>query len=266
MQKELRAHLEDTLEKFNAFPTRMTREEDIRSLIEQLFPIATDKELVRLGPADDGGYLVPDDLDGISTCFSPGVSSISGFELDCANLGMQVYLADRSVDRPAEEHKNFHFTKKFIGSTAVEGFTTLERWVSGASVERESDLMLQMDVEGYEFEIFLSCNEALINRFRIIVAEFHMLDQLWNAPFFRIANSTFNKILKTHACVHIHPNNCCGTIQKRGLSIPRVMEFTFLRRDRIRKSAFQTSFPHALDGHNTPNQPLLLPKCWYRQP
>ena len=30
-----------------------------------------------IGGAGDGGYLVPDDLDGIEYCFSPGVNLIS---------------------------------------------------------------------------------------------------------------------------------------------------------------------------------------------
>lgn len=38
------------------------------------------KDLIRLGPNGDGGYLVPDDLTGIEACFSPGVCATSEFE------------------------------------------------------------------------------------------------------------------------------------------------------------------------------------------
>ncbi len=103
-----------------------------------------------------------------------------------------------------------------------------------------------------------------MNRFRIIVAEFHQLHQLWSLPFYKLAGRTFEKILETHACVHIHPNNCSGSIKKAGLEIPNVMEFTFLRRDRFDQYTYQLNFPHSLDCDNTSNKTIPLPSCWYQ--
>ena len=111
--------------------------------------------------------------------------------------------------------------------------------------------------------MFLSASDALMKRFRIIVAEFHRLDQLWSRPFFKLASRVFEKILQTHACVHIHPNNYSGSIKKADLEIPVAMEFTFLRRDRIDHSSFQKTFPNVLDFDNTTNPTLVLPRCWY---
>lgn len=247
-----------------AFPTRLTDESSVRSLVERLRPVAASAELIRLGPGGDGGYLVPDDLDGIVACFSPGVSSISGFERDCADRGMRVFLADKSVDGPAERHELFRFVRKFVGTLTDDDFMTLDDWVSSSLDDRQSDLLLQIDVEGFEYETFLATSEALLRRFRIIVAEFHDLDNLWSAPFFSLASRAFEKLLLTHACVHLHPNNCYRSVQIRGMEMPRVMEFTFQRRDRIVRQAFVTSFPHPLDADNTINAPLPLPRCWYR--
>lgn len=53
-----------------------------------------------LDPNGDGGYLVPNDLEGIEACFSPGVDKISEFELDCLNYGMKIYMPDKSVEKP----------------------------------------------------------------------------------------------------------------------------------------------------------------------
>ena len=44
-------------------------------LIEEIRPDTTDKPLIRLGSEADGGYLVPDDLEGIVACFSPDVDA-----------------------------------------------------------------------------------------------------------------------------------------------------------------------------------------------
>jgi hypothetical protein len=222
--------------------------------------------LIRLGPNGDGGYVVPDDLTNVSACFSPGVSDVSGFEKDCANRGMKVFLADKSVDGPAEPDRAFHFSKKYLGATASDDFMTLDEWVNTSLPEHDSELLLQMDIEGYEYEVLLSTSEALMKRFRTIVVEFHSLDQLWSRPFFRLAASAFDKILQTHACVHIHPNNCCGSSTVAGIEIPPVMEFTFLRRERIQDAAYRSDFPHLLDYDNTGRESLSLPHCWYANP
>ena len=74
-----------------------------------------------------------------------------------------------------------------------------------------------------------------MNRFRIIVVEFHNLCQLWNLPFFDIAARAFEKILLTHTCVHIHPNNYgyVGKPESAKFWLPSGMEFTFLLNDRV---------------------------------
>ncbi len=263
MRPRLRPYLIKGLALKKLYPTIMAKREEIVALLNKLHPRSTDKALIRLGPKSDGGYLLPDDLDGISACFSPGVNDVSGFERGCADRGMKVFLADRSVDGPAEKHELFHFSKMFIGAMSNDEFMTLDQWVADAKLDPNSDLLLQIDIEGYEYEVFLSASETLMKRFRIIVAEFHALDQFWSKPFFNIASRALEKILQTHTCVHIHPNNCCGTVIHAGLDLPRALEFTFLRSDRIGHSSYQTKFPHPLDSDNTPNPPLPLAPCWF---
>jgi len=135
------------------FPTRMTDPEKVKSLIARLHPVTSAKALIRLGPNGDGGYLIPDDLEGIEACFSPGVCNVAGFELDCAKMGMDVFMADASVDKPPIDHAQFKFQKKFIGSSTQGNFISLEDWVISSS-SKTADLLLQMDIEGYEYEAF----------------------------------------------------------------------------------------------------------------
>ena len=253
----------DALALLNTFPTGSTQASQLRGLLGRLAPLATDKQLIRLGPQGDGGYLLPDDLAGIDALFSPGVNQVSGFELACAQLGMKVFLADKSVDRPPDSHPLFHFTKKFVGVTSDDSFMTMDHWVAESLPEPTSELLLQIDIEGFEYETFLAMSDRLMRRFRIIVAEFHHLDELFGKHFFRLGSRTFEKILQTHACVHIHPNNCCRLVSRGGLAIPRVAEFTFLRKDRIAQAVPATVFPHPLDCDNHANPSLPLPKCWY---
>ena len=43
-------------------------------------PLETNHRLIRVGSDYDGGYLLPDDLDEVKYCFSPGVSDNISFE------------------------------------------------------------------------------------------------------------------------------------------------------------------------------------------
>ena len=246
------------------FKTPITDHDVLAAFIKQLRPVTTDKKLIRMGAKGDGGYLVPDDLIGIEACFSPGVGVVSAFENDCANLGMQVFLADRSVEKPALNNDQFHFSNKFIGALSNDEFMTMDEWVNLSLPDTDGDLMLQIDIEGGEYETFLSMSQGLMNRFRVIVAEFHYLDELHCEPVFDFKSRPFQRILQTHACVHIHPNNCCYSLDINGLVTPLVMEFTFLRKDRIFESEYTTQFPHELDRKNTSKPDLVLPDCWYK--
>lgn len=253
-----------TLGLVGAFPTRLTEKEQLSRLIRRLHPVASGCGYVRLGGDGDGGYLVPDDLRGISTCWSAGIGLDSRFERDCAERGLEVFLADGSVRGHAHAHPRFHFTEKFVAATSGANTMTLAAWMAGAPTHPQGELLLKLDVEGVEYELLLAAPDHLLGRCRVVIAEFHQLDHLWSAPFFRIASRAFAKLLQTHACVHIHPNNNDGMLRHRGLELPPTMEFTFLRRDRLpAHPRWRSDFPHELDQDNTRRPSLPLPRCWH---
>lgn len=242
--------------------TGRTPDRDLMDLIRQLRPVRPRRELIRVGPRGDGGYLVPDDLDGLAACFSPGVGPTSGFERECAERGIPVFLADRSVEAPPEQHPLFHFTRRYVGAITNPEFMTLDDWVAESLPGDSGDLLLQIDIEGHEYEVLLNATGRLLQRARIIVIEFHHLEVLWSAPFFMLARRAFEKLLQGHDCVHLHPNNCCGTLKRGEIEIPGVMEFTFVRRDHTVPGTRGGALPHPLDCDNTTNPPLPLPRCW----
>lgn len=238
---------------------------ELAQLIRSLHPVDAGFTLVRAGPDGDGGYLIPDDLEGINYAFSPGVSNESGFEAAMAGHGMRVFMADGSVDAPAESNASFVFEKQFIGGFTTPACTTLDAWKNASIGQEAGDLLLQMDIEGAEFEVLLNVSDELLGQFRIMVIEFHYLHQLWNKPWFLLVKRVFEKLLATHTVVHIHPNNGSGSFRSRGLEIPRVAEFTLLRNDRLKQHRPADGFPHRLDHDNKPRKrTLVLPPCWYR--
>jgi hypothetical protein len=240
-----------------------TNPADVSRVLRSLRPVDGGYNLVRLGPDGDGGYLVPDDLAGIEYAFSPGVSTESGFEAALAARGQRVFLADYSVDRPAEPHPNFVFEKRYVGGLSDDVYMTLEQWKNTAIGAYDGDLLLQMDIEGAEYETLLACPTSLLAQFRVMVIEFHYLHELLNRRYFELVSRAFAKLLQTHSVVHIHPNNCCGSVKADGLELPRIAEFTLQRNDRLKRHTFCRTFPHPLDRNNTRKPTLVLPSCWY---
>lgn len=233
----------------------------VRQLIEQLRPVTTDKSLIRLGADEDGGYLVPDDLDGIVACFSPGVDVWAPFESDMIARGIPCFMADASVDGPPIE--GAHFIKKFLGVVNDETTIRLDDWVA-ENAPSAGDLLLQMDIEGAEWPVLLNASTEVLSRFRIIVIELHDLERLMDKHALQIVQAVFARLCQDFHVVHNHPNNYGKSVRKGNLVIPRVLEMTLLRKDRAEATGFASTFPHPLDRTNAPDQPdVALPAAWY---
>ena len=234
----------------------------LRNFLKMVQPVATNHPLIRLGCEGDGGYLVPDDLEGIAACFSPGVSTVADFELSLAERGIPCYLADYSVDQAPVQHPLISFEKKFLGLENNEVFTTLDAWMAKHEPNK-TDFLLQMDIEGAEYDVLFDVSDETLQKCRVLVIEFHHLDRLIINEGFRFLNLIFKKLDKYFKVVHIHPNNCAPFYVYDEFEIPPIMEFTFLRRDRIFETTPVCDFPAALDRSNVPELPdLQLPLCW----
>jgi hypothetical protein len=181
------------------------------------------------------------------------VAEVASFELDLAELGINSYLADYSVDGPPIENPMFDFEKKFIGVEADElMFIRLDEWVSNKR-PNNGDLILQMDIEGAEWPILADVSQETLAKFRIIVLELHNLDQmLTSVSGNRLVEGVFRKLRIGFTPVHLHPNNCCPSTRYQGLEIPPVLEVTLLRNDRLDASVEQLrlKIPHPLDAKN----------------
>jgi hypothetical protein len=234
-----------------------------RALIARLHPLVTEHPLIRLGGRADGGYLVPDDFDGIAACFSPGVDNRVSFERSLIERGIPCYLADASVDRVPLESDKVHFLKKYVGTVNDDTTITLDDWVD-ANVPGNADLILQMDIEGAEWTVLLNVSRGTLRRFRIIVVELHNLERLLDKYAFPIIKAMFDRLLQDFYVVHSHPNNYGGKVRCQSLVIPRALEMTFIRKDRVRSTQFARTFPHPLDAKNHMHWPdLPLPPSWF---
>lgn len=244
------------------------RTRDIEAAIGLMRPVLTGHDLVRIGGAGDGGYLVPDDMAGVSCCFSPGVSDTANFEAELAlRHGIRSFLADASVDNPPLHNDLFSFEKKFLGTRAEGDFMRLSSWVESKSQEIDGrDCLLQMDIEGAEYGVLIDTPLSVLQTFRIMIIEFHHLDVMFEKRTLPIVQAILDKLTSAFAVAHLHANNCCGIATCRGIGIPRVFEATLIRKDRLKpaRSGDRISIPHPLDATNVAGKPdIAMPDVWW---
>jgi hypothetical protein len=218
--------------------------------------VAPQRPLIRLGAANDGGYLVPEDLSEVNYCFSPGVAATADFEMDCARIyGIPVYMCDHTVDASPLEHPLFHFEKKGIGYGASAGgfLEPMSQWVYKSGVESNSQLLLQMDIEGAEYDFFLYEKPAFLNKFRYVIMEVHYLHQMLGPGYFETRLLPFiKKVKESFDIIHIHPNNHTVFAEFAGISLTSCLELTLS--NKVLSVMSETS-------HNEENvEPFIYPR------
>jgi hypothetical protein len=234
-------------------------------VVHALRPVKTKFPLIRVGGKNDGGYLVPDDLDDIKVCFSPGVDITASFERDLLSRGILSHLADASVDGPPDGFKVLSFEKKFLGVVNDNEYMTLTSWMSDKHAFT-GDYILQMDIEGAEYQTIIATDPNVLRMFRIIVVEVHDVQAWFNNPIaWETMQDFFCKLLADFHVVHLHPNNNCPFIDADGFLMPTVFEMTLLRNDRAIPEGFCDQFPHPLDQPNVLDKPdRPMPEGWYK--
>ncbi len=222
-------------------------------------------KLIRLGCDNDGGYLVPDDLEGIKACFSPGVDTKVDFENDLATKEIPSFLADFSVENIPNQNKLFTFEKKFLGIKNDYENININTWIKKHFPEKSTDeFILQMDIEGSEYEVLLNLEERLLKKFRILIIEFHNLNNLIHVNGYKIIKAVFEKILEEFYIVHLHVNNVFPPLCINDILIPPLIEFSFLRKDRLKQKIREKNQFHKYDQKNLPsNVDIVLPEYWY---
>ena len=248
------------------FTSKRTDLSEIRKLLKTITPKKITKNNIRVGGDNDGGYVVPNDFEGVDYCFSPGVGNLINFENDLIKKGIKCFLADQNINKTYDS-RFIDFEKKFIGPTTDDNYITLKDWISSKiDYKKNNELILQLDVEGDEYNILNSLDIYTLKKFRIILIEFHQLHYIFDSFTFKNIKKVFDKLNKYFYCTHIHPNNNPEFIVKeRDIIIPPVMEFSYLRKDRSYIIEQKLNFPSEIDQPNNPSrEDIDLPKCWYK--
>jgi len=235
----------------------------IKRFKENIVPL----ELTRYGSDNDGGYLLPEILHKIKYCFSPGVGPTSSFEKDIfIKHNIKSFLLDATVNKENVDTTIFDFDSLLLGNRTFDNKITLYDWVSNKVKPNEDNLLLQMDIEGSEYDVLIETSEIFLQRFACIIIEFHNLLDLFEKSGFRLINSTFEKIYKAFAISHVHVNNGGQFKVIDKIGIPSTLEVTFVNRKILKDIPLQKNFklPHNLDKKNCSDlKDMPLPRYWW---
>lgn len=244
---------------FRRYPVQLISKQDFIAFFKTLNPVNNGHELIRIGSNSDGGYLSPNDLNGIQWCISPGVADNWNFEEALwNNFRIPSYMLDYSVDLSGNLNFNYEFEKKFIGTINCCHLMTIDKLLQKDQFIGADNLLLQMDIEGDEYLSLLNTSEENLLKFRIAIIEFHNLDRIIEVNYFeKVIKPLFEKISQAYDIVHLHVNNAGGTFKLQGMDFPKILEITFHRKDRLIEYRGKNPVPNKLDIRNSSTSPEI---------
>jgi hypothetical protein len=236
----------------------------LRPLMERLCSEQIDLPLVRLGSVADGGYVLLEKDYRDSFLISGGIFNDNNFEVALANLGAKAHQVDYSIIAPPVAHPNLTFSaERLVGEKSKEHAydVTLDELVTREFDEKNTELLLKLDIEGSEWEILESCNS--LTKFNQIYLELHYLDRLANPRYAESSMRALDRLLQSFFPVFLSGNNCCGFVTIGGYVLPRVMELTLLNRSTYSPiSVYKPSTNQKYQSQNYPKKAPLVLKNW----
>ena len=115
---------------------------------------------------------------------------------------------------------------------------------------KEDNMILKIDIESYEWEVFQYLPLNILKQFKYIVGEFH-LNEKNELLYYNI----LKKIKETHQIFHIHWNNCGEIINLNNFKICNLLEISFIQKEGYKFSKDYNNYPiDGLDYNNCENK------------
>lgn len=141
---------------------------ELTDLLRTLRPYESGIPLIRVGSKVDGGYLLPDDFLGISRCISPGCDGLWEFEKQLwVSHGIPSVICDREEKIPSDLPQEFSIVDAFIEFQEDSDNVTLQSLMDSNCEEDETDLILQMDIEGSEYLSILATPQSTLRKLKL---------------------------------------------------------------------------------------------------
>jgi hypothetical protein len=209
---------------------------DAARIFEALKPLSiVGGRKIRVGGRHDGSYVMlepPNDA-GRRIAYSFGISTIAPWDLEMARRGYEIFQYDGSVDRAPDKHPLIKFHKFNITGdvSPPESEKNIAGIISDHGHQDCWNIVLQMDIEGAEWEVLEKISEEDINHFEQIIVELHWFPTD-DHPELERRLEILNKLNRTHQSIHIHAPNCAKATVLQGFRVlPQVFEVAYVRRN-----------------------------------
>ena len=183
------------------------------------------KNKVRIGDNKDGGYILLNDFNNIKIAYSFGISNEISFDKYLADKNIDIFMYDHTIERLPFQNKKFHWKK--IGITGKIGKEnnkkTLNELIKENGHTNEKNMILKMDIEGEEWDVFNNISTDTLTQFKYIIIEFHFSDKI-GGNYFKV----FKKINMSHQIFHLHCNNAGSLIYFKDNIICSLFEISFI--------------------------------------
>lgn len=231
--------------------------QNFHNLISLLTPMdISDSRYRRIGKDNDGGYVMLDDFSPqtIAAAYSFGISDDVSWDEVIANMGIDVYMYDHTIEKLPKQNKRFHLFKEGVTGKPQSGLDKLSNFIQRNGHQKSKNLLLKMDIEGYEWSVFDETPSEVINQFHQIVIELHGLSPQKSKEELSVIFSVLSKINKTHQPIHIHANGHTPVSWLGHWAIPQLLEVTYIRREDYAERFIQNnrSFPTDIDQPTFP--------------
>lgn len=221
--------------------------------------------VVRIGNQyGSGGYIMLDDVKDKDIFYSFGISAdVTWDSYPAEKWNKPVYMYDHTIEKLPYEHSNFKWVKQGIcGENDIgkyKDLKSLSEILKDNGHENKTDMILKMDVEGAEWDVFSTFPVDDLDRFDQITLEMHWFLDLNNRD--KILASLHNLNVH-HQLVHIHGNSFGISIPMEGYNMPDIMEATYVRKKGREFEESKRFFPTPLDVRNDSNYPEIILGYW----
>jgi hypothetical protein len=222
---------------------------DVFDVLSLLLPYEIDVAKKRVGPERDGGYVVSE-YSGTPDLVSFGISNDVRFEKALGDQGHRCFMYDHTIAQLPEHHDSFNWFKIGVSGSYDETDELLSISSHLNRIDHSDRMILKIDVEGAEWDVFSTIDRDDLVRFEQIVGEFHWFMELDNPSFREKVYRSLRNITNEFTLFHVHANNCRPLGFAGGFAVADVLELSFVRNDLVRRSPSSQVWPSPLDKAN----------------
>jgi hypothetical protein len=220
-------------------------------MLNYLKPKRISSNKIRLGPKQDGGYVVSEIvLDKCNGLFSYGIGNDISYEYDFfAKYNKPVFAFDHTINSVLPRF--IRHKKEGLGID-VENCDDFINHFFQSNIKPK--VLLKIDIEGSEYDYLLKADMDIISDITTgLILEVHFLDREDIRDKFI---EMITKLNKYFVLTHTHANNWGDIFEYEGHSLYNVFELSFVNRsivDWVEED--NTEYPIiGLDYSNNPNQ------------